>query len=84
MTKSDSQGWMGRPAWRLAREIQWGNLWPSWYGSYSRRKVEVFDPDSWRARLRNREEREARQAAERAQVEAAIRSNGFDGVGESD
>ena len=59
------------------REVQWGDLWPSWYG-HSRRKVQVLDPDSRRARLRNQADRAAREAAERAQVEAAVRSYGFD------
>ena len=77
VTKSDGQGWMGRPAWRLAREVQWGDLWPSWYGN-NRKKVQVLDPDSRKARLRNQAEREARERAERAEVDAAVRSYGFD------
>ena len=70
---------MGRPAWQLSREVKWGDLWPSWYAGGNRRRHPVIDPDSREARLRNQVAKEAREAAERAGVEAAMRSYGFDG-----
>ena len=58
-------------------QVQWGDLWPGWYAG-NRRRFAVLDPDSKEARLRNQAAREASEAAERAGIEAAVRSYGFD------
>lgn len=52
-------------------------MWPGWYAG-NRRRFAVLDPDSKEARLRNQAAREASEAAERAGIEAAVRSYGFD------
>ncbi len=77
VTKSDAKGWMGKAAWQLSREVQWGDLWPSWYGN-SRRKMLVFDPDSKEAKEKNKAAADERQAAEQGEIDAALKAYGFD------
>ncbi|GFR49997.1 hypothetical protein Agub_g12143, partial [Astrephomene gubernaculifera] len=31
VAKSARRSWMGRPAYRLARRLAWGDCWPDWY-----------------------------------------------------
>ncbi|GLC44611.1 hypothetical protein PLESTF_001658400 [Pleodorina starrii] len=31
VAKSARRGWMGAPAYRLARRLSWGDCWPDWY-----------------------------------------------------
>ena len=59
--------------------LQWGDLWPGWYARGNRRRLAVLDPDSREARTRNQAAKEAKEAAERAGIEAAMRAYGFEG-----
>ncbi|KAG1656116.1 hypothetical protein FOA52_010298 [Chlamydomonas sp. UWO 241] len=77
VTRSDMKGWMGRSAWQMAREVEWGDLWPSWY-THTRRRIAVHDPDSKEAQARNKAAAGERHAAEQDDLTEALKSYGFE------
>ncbi|GAX78636.1 hypothetical protein CEUSTIGMA_g6074.t1 [Chlamydomonas eustigma] len=78
VAKSDAASWMGQAGWKMAKEVEWGDLWPDWYVQGNRRRVKVLDPDSKEAQLRNSLEAEAREVAQRLRFEEVLKSYGLD------
>lgn len=78
VTRSDVKGSMGRSIWQLARDVEWGDLWPSWYSSSTRRKAEVQDPDSKQVQLRRRANESLKEEQEQEALVAALKEYGFD------
>jgi hypothetical protein len=61
----------------MAKEVQWGDLWPGWYAQGNRRRVRVLDPDSKEAQLRKSKEAEVREEAERLRMEEIFKTYGL-------
>ncbi len=39
VARSDSDKWMGKAAYRMAKQAEWGDLWPSFYNLNPKRQV---------------------------------------------
>jgi hypothetical protein len=39
VARSDAQAWMGKAAYRMAKQAHWGDLWPAFYNLNPKRQV---------------------------------------------